>query len=451
MADSSTTATSQEVLPDRTVQDANGETGPAAPSKNALKKAAKDKEKVPSCAPGCTKTAKLTIAQADKAAARKAAEAAQKQASEANDVSQNDYGELPPLNDTKTSEKVQRASLAEIATKYNDTTPFDEASGPSIVFRAVVNNARNQSAKLSFLMLSQGSATIQAVVAASDSLSRQMVKFCGSVPSESVVLVHAIVKKPHEPVKSASISHLEVHVKKLFVESKAYNQLPMQVADAERPLPVEGEEPVGEDGQHIPIVTLNTRLNYRVIDLRASHNQAIFKIKHGVTALFQEYLQSLGFIGVQSPKLLGAASEGGANVFKVNYFERDAFLAQSPQLYKQMLIAARMGKVYEVGPVFRAENSNTARHLTEFTGLDFEMEFQEHYHEVVQVIENLMLHIFNGLRTRFKAETDLIRSIYHVEEFKLPQAGNVVRLPFSEGIKMLRDDGLEINDFDDLR
>lgn len=277
-----------------------------------------------------------------------------------------------------------------------------------------------------------------------------MVKFCGSVPSESVVITHAVIKKPLEPVKSATVSHLEVHIKKLFIECKALSQLPLQVADAERPIPAEGEDQsTEEDGR--PLVGLNTRLNNRVIDLRAKHNQAIFKIKHGVTALFQDFLQARGFVGVQTPKLLGAASEGGANVFKVAYFDRDAFLAQSPQLYKQMLIAARLGRVYEVGPVFRAENSNTARHLTEFTGLDFEMEIQDHYHEVVEMIENLMLHIFNGLRSRYKEESDLIRSIYHVDDFKLPEAGKVVRLPFSEGIKMLRDDGLTINDFDDLR
>ncbi|KAI7560853.1 aspartyl-tRNA synthetase [Hortaea werneckii] len=106
----------------------------------------------------------------------------------------------------------------------------------------------------------------------------------------------------------------------------------------------------------------------------------------------------------------------------------------------------------EVGPVFRAENSNTARHLTEFTGLDMEMELMDEtdYHEVVGLLENLMLHIFKGLRSRYSKETDLVRSIYHVEEFKLPEAGKVPRLTFAEGIQMLREDGVEIADMDDL-
>lgn len=344
---------------------------------------------------------------------------------------------------------VPRVKLAEIAEKYNDTTLIDEAGGPTISFRAVVENARNQSAKLSFVVFRQGPNTIQSVVAASDSLSRQMVKFAGGIPSESIVLVHGLVKKTPEPVKSATISHLEIHVKKLYIVAKADSQLPMQVEDAERPIPVDGDEE--QDAAGRPNVTLNTRLNNRVIDLRGKHNHAIFAIKDGVVALFSEFLRDQGFVGIQTPKLLGSPSEGGANIFEVTYFATKAFLAQSPQLYKQMLIAARFERVFEVGPVFRAENSNTARHLTEFTGLDLEMAFEENYHEVVEVLERLMLHIFNGLRTRYKRETDLVRSIYHVDEFKLPEAGKVPRIPFAEGIQMLRDDGLEIGDYDDLR
>ncbi|KAI4734155.1 aspartyl-tRNA synthetase [Aureobasidium sp. EXF-12298] len=411
------------------VAPAEGEKGP---SKSALKKAAKEKEK------------------AEKAAKRKAAEEAQKKEQDVNDVSSEDYGELPMIGSQEYKPTgVKRVTLAQIADKYSETTPIDEAGGAEVCFRAVVENARNQSAKLSFLVFRETLNTIQAVVAASDSLSRQMVKFAGSVPSESIVLVHGLVKKTPEPVKSATISHLEIHVKKLYVVAKADSQLPMQVSDAERPLPLEGEE-AKEDESGRPIVTLNTRLNNRVIDLRGKHNRAIFAIKDGVTALFQEFLRGQGFIGIQTPKLLGAPTEGGANVFSVDYFATKAFLAQSPQLYKQMMIAARFERVMEVGPVFRAENSNTARHLTEFTGLDLEMAFEENYHEVVEVLENLMLYIFNGLRTKYKRETDLVRSIYHVEEFKLPEAGKVPRIPFSEGIQMLRDDGLEIGDYDDL-
>jgi len=276
-----------------------------------------------------------------------------------------------------------------------------------------------------------------------------MVKFAASIPAESVVRVHALIKKPKEPVKSCTIQNLEAHVKKIYIISKADSQLPLQVADAERPIPAEGEEPSAEEGAR-PFVGLNTRLNHRVIDLRARQNHAIFKIKDGVEELFCEFLRTKGFTGIKTPKLIESASEGGANVFAIEYFATKAFLAQSPQLYKQMLISARFEKVFEVGPVFRAENSNTARHLTEFTGLDMEMEFEENYHEVVGLLEELMIYIFNGLATRYKKETELVRESYHVPEFKIPQAGKVPRLTFAEGIAMLREDGVEIGDFDDL-
>ncbi|KAK4947953.1 hypothetical protein LTR28_007524, partial [Elasticomyces elasticus] len=414
----------------------------AAPSKNALKKAAKDKEK------SMSTSLHLPFRQAEKAAKRKAAEDAQRKESEASDISSDDYGHVPLVGlPSSTPAEVPWVRLSEIASEFTDTTPMDESGGPHVIFQAVAENARVQSAKLAFLVFRQGQDTIQAVVAASDTLSRQMVKFAGSMSAESVVLVHGIVKKPKELVKSTSISHLEVHVKKLYIISEA-EVLPMQLADAERALPVEGEEAQEDDSR--PIVTLSTRLNNRTIDLAAKQNRAIFTIKDGVVALFSEYLRNLGFIGIQSPKLLGASSEGGSNVFEVKYFERKAYLAQSPQLYKQMLIAAGWDRVFEVNPVFRAENSNTARHLTEFTGLDLEMAFDRNYHEVVELLEGLMLYIFNGLRTKYKDATETVRKIYHVEEFKLPEAGKVPRISFAEGIQMLREDGLEIGDFEDL-
>ena len=434
-------AEQSQSIPERPKEADDSEKGP---SKNALKKAAKEKEKVfqrnnESIKP-CSVCMLRKYVQAEKAAKRKAAEDAQRQQNESNDVSSDDYGELPMMQPYMPQEP-NRIGLAQLAGQ-------EDAAGKEVVFRARVENARVQSAKLAFLVFSQGLSTTQAVVAASETLSRQMVKFSGSIPSESIVLVQATVQKPMEPVKSTTIQNLEVNVKKLYIIAKADAQLPMQVEDAERPIPGDGEEQKEDDGR--PIVTLNTRLNNRVIDLRGKHNRAIFTIKYGVEKLFSEFLDSRGFVGIKTPRLLGAASEGGASVFEVSYFATKAFLAQSPQLYKQMLISAGFEKVMEVGPVFRAENSNTARHLTEFTGLDLEMEFEKDYHEVVSLLEELMLYIFNGLKSRYKKETDLVRSIYHVEDFALPAAGSVPRLTFAEGIKMLREDGVEIGDFDDL-
>lgn len=382
--------------------------------------------------------------QAEKKAAAKARELAERQKKEADDgadVSEGAYGELPLCGskDFKPS-GTPRADLADASANEDK----------EITFRCWVENARVQSAKLAFLNLRQGLNTVQAVVAASDKLSKQMVKFCGNVSTESTLVVTGLVKRVKEPIKSATIKDFEIHIQKLFIEVKAEVPLPLQVEDAERPLPTVEEGEQTEEGSERPLVSLNTRLNNRTIDLRAKINQAIFVVKSGVCAIFQEFLSKKGFVLVHTPKILGAASEGGANVFELKYFDRPAYLAQSPQFYKQMLIASRFQRVMEIGPVFRAENSNTARHLTEFTGLDLEMEFQENYHEVMGLLEDLMLFIFKELNARYKKETDLIRGVYHVDDFKLPESGKVPRIPFQEGIRMLREAGEELGDYDDL-
>jgi len=118
------------------------------------------------------------------------------------------------------------------------------------------------------------------------------------------------------------------------------------------------------------------------------------RIQSGVGQLFREFLYKHDFIEIHSPKLIGGTSEGGANVFRLPYFDQEACLAQSPQLYKQMVLCGDMQKVFEIGPVFRAEDSNTNRHLCEFTGLDIEMVFKEHYFEILDVLADLFVYIF---------------------------------------------------------
>ena len=138
-------------------------------------------------------------------------------------------------------------------------------------------------------------------------------------------------------------------------------------------------------------------------------------------------------------------------MFRVQYFDRSAYLAQSPQLYKQMLITSDFERVFEIAPVFRAENSFTHRHLTEFVGLDLEMAFEEHYHEVLELIEEMFVFIFKGFKERFSKEIETVRRQFpFVKRFELPESGKVVRLTYSEGIEMLRASGEEIEDYADM-
>ena len=312
-------------------------------SKSALKKAAKEKEK------------------ADKAAKRQEQERQDREKADANDTAKHLYGKL--------LDGIAATSEQKPAVLTNLRGLSAEFGNKKVTLRARVHNARTQSAKLAFLDLRQRTENIQAVIAEGGEygISRQMVKWCGGLHKESIVHVTGLVEVPKEPISSATVSNLEIHVEKVFIVSEGPKQLPMQVKDAMRPPPT-GDEAETEDqidSQGVPIVTLNTRLNNRVLSLRTPTDQAIFHINGAVCELFREHLLKHHFQELQTPKIAGAATEGGSGVFEINYFNTPAFLTQSPQFYKQMAIAGDMEKVFEIGPVFRAENSNTARHLTE--------------------------------------------------------------------------------------
>lgn len=181
------------------------------------------------------------------------------------------------------------------------------------------------------------------------------------------------------------------------------------------------------------------RLNNRIIDLRTASSQSIFRIQAGVCNIFRSYLDAQGFLEIHTPKLQGGATESGSTVFQLDYFGRPAFLAQSPQLAKQMCIASDFERVYEVGPVFRAEDSNTPRHMTEYTGLDIEMALEEHYYEALDIIDGMFKTLWKGIYDRYSKEIDIISRYYPHE--KVVWLEKTPRITFSEGVKMLIDDG----------
>lgn len=172
------------------------------------------------------------------------------------------------------------------------------------------------------------------------------------------------------------------------------------------------------------------------------------RLQAGVGALFREFMYDNDFTEIHTPKMLGGTSEGGANVFMVDYFGSPACMAQSPQLYKQMALCADMERVFEIGPVFRAEDSNTNRHLCEFTGLDMEMTIKEHYFEVLDVLADMFCFIFEKLEERYQAELQVINKQYPFEPFKCKKP--VVRLHFKDGVNMLQNAGITQDHFEDL-
>ncbi|KZV71308.1 aspartyl-tRNA synthetase [Peniophora sp. CONT] len=316
--------------------------------------------------------------------------------------------------------------------------------GQEVLIRARIHTTRAQGSKMVFMNIRQRDQTLQVLMSQSDDkISKPMVKWVEHLPIEAIILLHGTVKKSPEPIKSATISDVEVHVDKLFLIAQPTDRPAFLVEDANRP-DADFEK---EDAQFNKVL-LDTRLNNRVLDLRTTTNQAIFKLQAQVTKYFREYLEGQNFTEIHSPKLQGAATESGASVFKVSYFKGAAFLAQSPQLAKQMCIAADFERVYEVGPVFRAEDSNTHRHLTEFTGLDLEMAIEEHYHEAMEMLDGMLKHIFTQLKQHHQKEIDTIGLQFAAEEFKWKD--ETLKLSFAEAIELLNGAGANLQPHDDI-
>lgn len=249
-----------------------------------------------------------------------------------------------------------------------------------------------------------------------------------------------VVKAVDQEIQSATQKDVELAVQRIYTVSEAAAPLPLQVEDAARREPAPGEEstfePVGRE----------VRLDNRVLDTRAPAHIGIFRLQSAVGQFFREFLHGEDFVEIHTPKLIGAASEGGADVFEVKYFGGKAFLAQSPQLYKQMAVNSDLMRVFEIGPVFRAENSNTHRHLTEFVGLDIEMAFHKHYSEVLDLIDDMFVYIFENIKKKYAKELEVIQEQYPFEPIVYKVGERNLRLTYAEALDMLRADGLEIED-----
>ena len=182
------------------------------------------------------------------------------------------------------------------------------------------------------------------------------------------------------------------------------------IADA---LPIERKSiPATKKKKAVERSSIDQRIDYRWIDLRTEENQLLFKVQTCMASAMRQFLLERNFIEIHTPKLIGAASESGSEVFEVKYFDRNAYLAQSPQFYKQMAMAAGFERIFEVGPVFRAEKSYTSRHTTEFTGFDLEFSFIDSFHDVMAMEEALLTHMLKVVK---EAYGDQIQELFGKE------------------------------------
>ena len=164
--------------------------------------------------------------------------------------------------------------------------------------------------------------------------------------------------------------------------------------------------PIKEDSE------IDVKMDYRWIDLRREQNHLMLRLQTTLTAAMREFLVERNFVEIHTPKLIGAASESGSDVFEVKYFDTKAYLAQSPQFYKQMAMASGLERIFETGPVFRAEKSYTNKHATEFTGFDLEFSYVESFEDVMKMEEELLAYALKKVK---EAHGEEIMALYGKE------------------------------------
>ncbi len=264
--------------------------------------------------------------------------------------------------------------------------------------------------KLVFIILRDSTGLCQ-IVFRRDEIDEASRNALDRLSNESVVYVNGVVVK--QPKSKMGV---EVVGERLQLLSRAVPKLDY--------------DPTGK----VP-ANLDVRLKHRILDLRREEVKNIFIIASSVLKALRDYLHSKGFIEVRTPKIIASATEGGAELFEVKYFDRRAYLAQSPQLYKEQLTTV-FEKVFEIGTFFRAEESHTRRHISEFTSIDIEQAFADMY-DVMQVLEEAIVYVYQYLLNHNKEELNRLGLSLKVPKTPFP------RLTYDEAVEILQKNGLE--------
>ncbi len=297
--------------------------------------------------------------------------------------------------------------------KYlSDVTLKDE--GKSVTIAGWVYDDRDLG-KIKFIVLRDSSGDIQ-VTGVKGETDEKTFKSMSGIPKESVVVIKGTIKKsPKAP------GGREIFPSEIQILSRAEHPLPIDVSDFSK-------------------TELPKRLDYRFLDLHRRRTQAIFKIQGTISEVFREHFYKKGFIEMQPPCVIGAASEGGTDLFEVKYFEKKGYLAQSPQLYKQM-VACSMEKTFMITPVWRAEKHNTIRHINEIRQMDIEAAFHDQI-AIMKHLEDVVKEIVKNILEKNKEEIKLLDL-----KLKVPSSKY---LSYDETIEFLKKQKIKISHGDDL-
>jgi nondiscriminating aspartyl-tRNA synthetase len=273
---------------------------------------------------------------------------------------------------------------------------------------------------LTFLLVRDRTGIIQVTIPKKKA-SEEVLSAIKNVSRESVVRVSGTVKPIEKAPGGRELVPSEFEI----------------ISMSTSPMPLDVVEKVPAD--------LDTRLDSRFLDARRPRVTAVFQVRSTVMQTVNEFFFSRGFINITTPKIVAAATEGGTELFPIAYFEKEAFLNQSPQLYKQMMMAAGFEKVFEVGPIFRAEEHNTTKHLNEATSIDMEMSFADHL-TVMKLLEGLIVLAYS----RVAEECSDKLGILEINDFMVPKTP-FPRLDYSDAIEIAKKStGEEIKYGDDI-
>uniref|UniRef100_A0A7C2VI66 Aspartate--tRNA(Asp/Asn) ligase n=1 Tax=Ignisphaera aggregans TaxID=334771 RepID=A0A7C2VI66_9CREN len=304
-------------------------------------------------------------------------------------------------------------------TKYKTHRCIDitkDIAGREVLLAGWVHQIRDLGGK-KFIILRDGSGTVQVTIS-KDSASDNILSMIEELTFESVIQVKGIVKEDPRAPRGVEIIPSEIRV----------------INKAKAPLPLDVSGKVKAD--------IDTRLRERILDLRRAESMAIIRITNTTIKTIRNVMLSKGFVEVFTPKIIATATEGGANLFPVIYFGREAFLAQSPQLYKELLAAA-FERVFEIGPAWRAEESDTPYHLSEFISVDIEAAFMD-YKDVMSILEDILHSLFNAIDKENEDDLKILKHKLPEISFPLP------RITYSEALEVIRRKGVDIKFGDDL-
>ena len=256
-----------------------------------------------------------------------------------------------------------------------------------ITIEGFVDNIRHLQ-YVDFLIIRDTTSKVQVTIEKNES-NKKLTEIASTLTPESTVKITGILHK-NDKVK---LNNMELIPTNITVTSKCLEELPLNYKDSKS-------------------AAIDTRLNYRFLDLRSDKNILMFKVQTCMINAMREFVVKNNFTEIHTPKIISAASESGSEVFEVNYFGRKAYLAQSPQFYKQMAMCAGFEKVFEIAPAFRAEKSNSYRHTTDFTSFDIEMSYLNNLDELMDFEENLFIAGLKAVKEKYGKE---IKELFNVE------------------------------------